>query len=263
MPTMPVVPVLGMLAPDYRTAQRLSITGAAKPMPEPLRVQVSSQQTTGAIAYPAQSERGIGVTLILGHGAGAGQTSDFIVDFAGGLAARGIDVITFNFLYREQGRRIPDPNDRLEACWRAVIEAVRTRMRSGRDALAIGGKSMGGRIASQVAAGGIGGLAGLVFLGYPLHPPGSPDRLRGAHLPDINAPMLFVQGSRDTFGTPQELRPIVAKLEPSAELYVVEGGDHSFKVRKGAGVSQQDVHGAIQGHVAGWLRALIAVGAPR
>jgi predicted alpha/beta-hydrolase family hydrolase len=228
-------------------------------MPEPLRVQVSSQQTTRAIAYPAQSEHSIGVTLILGHGAGAGQTSDFIVDFAGGLAARGIDVITFNFLYREQGRRIPDPNDRLEACWRAVIEAVRTRMRPGRDALAIGGKSMGGRIASQVAAAVIGYLAGLVFLGYPLHPPGRPERLRAQHLADIKAPMLFVQGSRDAFGTPDELRPIVAPLHPPAEVHVVEGGDHSFKVRKGAGISQEDIYRAIQDHIAAWLREIVAV----
>ena len=91
---------------------------------------------------------------------------------------------------------------------------------------------MGGRIASQVAAAGAGELAGLVFLGYPLHPPGRPDRLRAAHLPAVNAPMLFVQGSRDAFGTPDELQPIIAPLRPPAELYVVEGGDHSFKVRK-------------------------------
>jgi hypothetical protein len=172
------------------------------------------------------------------------------------LAARGIDIITFNFLYCEQGRRIPDPNDKLEACYRAVIEAVRDQMKS-RDALAIGGKSMGGRIASQVAASGIGELAGLVFLGYPLHPPGRPDRLRAKHLSDIKAPMLFVQGSRDAFGTPDELRPIVTSLEPPAGLYVVEGGDHSFKVRKGAG--QDDTYRATQDHIAAWLHEWVAV----
>ena len=211
------------------------------------------------MVYPAAEKHWAGVTLILGHGAGAGQTSDFIVSYASGLAARGIDMITFNFLYREQGRRIPDPNDRLEACYRAVIEVVREQMKSARDALAIGGKSMGGRIASQVAAAGIGDLAGLVFLGYPLHPPGRPDRPRTKHLSDIKAPMLFVQGSRDAFGTPDELRPIVTSLEPSAGLYVVEGGDHSFKVRKGAGVGQEDVHRSIQDHIAAWLRELPAV----
>src|SRR6516162_6867953 len=139
-------------------------------MPKPLRVEVSPQQSTTAIVYPAAAKHRAGVALILGHGAGAGQTSDFMKSFAVGLAARGIDIATFNFLYREQGRRIPDPNDRLEACWRTVIEAVRERMKSGAHELAIGGKSMGGRIASQVAASGFGDLAGLVFLGYPLHP---------------------------------------------------------------------------------------------
>ena len=211
------------------------------------------------MSYPAATKHRAGVTLILGHGAGAGQTSDFIMSFASGLTAHGVDMVTFNFLYREQGRRIPDPNDKLEACYRAVIEAVREQMNSGRDALAIGGKSMGGRIASQVAAAGIGDLAGLVFLGYPLHPPGRPDRLRAKHLSDIKAPMLFVQGSRDAFGTPDELRPIVTPLEPPADVYPVEGGDHSFKVRKGAGVSQEDIYRAIQDHIAAWLHEVVAV----
>jgi uncharacterized protein len=227
-------------------------------MPEPLRIEISSHQSVTALEYPVEGQDRAGVTLVLGHGAGAGQTSDFIVSFAAGLAARGINIITFNFLYREQGRRIPDPNDKLEACYRAVIEVVRKQMKS-RDALAIGGKSMGGRIASQVAATGIGDLAGLVFLGYPLHPPGRPDRLRAKHLSDIKAPMLFVQGSRDAFGTPDELRPIVAPLKPPADVYIVEGGDHSFKVRKGAGVGQDDIYCAIQDHIAAWLRRRIAV----
>ena len=169
-------------------------------------------------------------------------------------AARGIDAVTFNFLYTEHGRRAPDPNDKLEACYRAVIEAVRGHKRLRGNKLAIGGKSMGGRIASQVAASGAGDLAGLVFLGYPLHPPGNPEKLRANHLADIKAPMLFVQGSRDTFGTPDELRPIIKKLKPTATLYVVEGGDHSFKVPKSSGMPQQDVHNAVLDEVSRWLR---------
>jgi uncharacterized protein len=137
-----------------------------------------------------------------------------------------------------------------------VIATVRGR--SSPCKLAIGGKSMGGRIASQVAAGDIGELAGLVFLGYPLHPPGRPDRLRAAHLPQIKAPMLFVQGSRDAFGTPDELQPTIDRLEPPAELYIVDGGDHSFKVLKRVGVTQQDVYGTIQDRIENWLRAVIA-----
>jgi hypothetical protein len=226
-------------------------------MPERFRVEVGPSHHVTAIDYPAAVGNRAGVTLILGHGAGADQTSGFMVAFAPALADRGIDVVTFNFLYTELGRRIPDPNGRLESCWRAVIEAARGRITSG-DKLAIGGKSMGGRIASQVAAGGAGDLAGLVFLGYPLHPPGRPDRLRSAHLQDVKAPMLFVQGSRDTFGTPAELQSIISQLEPAADLFVVEGGDHSFKVPKSAGVKQQDVYRAIQDRIETWLRMIVS-----
>jgi uncharacterized protein len=224
-------------------------------MGERFRVAISAAQSITAIEYTAAEAKRAGIALILGHGAGAGQTSGFIVEFATALAARGIDIITFNFPYTEQGRRVPDPNPKLEACYRAVIEAVRDR-KPGK--LAIGGKSMGGRIASQVAAGGAGELAGLVFLGYPLHPPGRADRPRSAHLGDVRAPMLFVQGSRDAFGTPAELQSVIARLEAPTELYVVEGGDHSFKVPKSVRVSQQDVHRAIQARIDIWLRAASA-----
>ena len=227
-------------------------------MPDRFHVEVAPSQHVTATDYPAATANRAGVTLILGHGAGADQTSGFMVDFATALAERGIDIVTFNFLYSEHRRRIPDPNARLESCWRAVIETVRSRITSGAGKLAIGGKSMGGRIASQVAAGNAGDLAGLVFLGYPLHPPGRPDRLRSAHLRDVKAPMLFVQGSRDAFGTPAELEPIISQFEPAAYLFVVEGGDHSFKVPKSAGVKQQDVYRAIQDRIETWLRMIVS-----
>ena len=226
-------------------------------MPDRFQIEIAPSQDVTAINYPAAAANRAGVTLILGHGAGAGQTSRFMVDFATALAERGIDIVTFNFLYTEHGRRIPDPNARLESCWRAVIDAVRGRMSGGTAKLAIGGKSMGGRIASQVAAGDVGGLSGLVFLGYPLHPPGRPDRPRAAHLSSVKAPTLFVQGSRDPFGTPAELQPILGQLSALAELFVVEGGDHSFKVPKNAGATQQDVFRAIQDRIDTWLRAII------
>jgi predicted alpha/beta-hydrolase family hydrolase len=97
--------------------------------------------------------------------------------------------------------------------------------------LFIGGKSMGGRIASQVAAQGVDGVAGLVYLGYPLHPPGKPDQRRDRHLPDINLPMLFVQGTRDEFGTADEIRALLPRLNPRSVLFDVVDGDHSFKTR--------------------------------
>jgi predicted alpha/beta-hydrolase family hydrolase len=225
-------------------------------MPTQLRVHLSSDQSVTALVYPAAPQGRAGVTLILGHGAGAGQTSHFMVEFADALAARGIDIVTFNFLYSEQGRRLPDPSARLEECYRAIIETVRRQAELAENQLAIGGKSMGGRIASQVAAAGTDDLAGLVFLGYPLHPPGRPDHLRFKYLSQIKAPMLFVQGSRDAFGTPDELRPIIARLATTADLFVVDGGDHSFKVARKSGVKQEDIYRKIQDQIAVWLRHL-------
>jgi predicted alpha/beta-hydrolase family hydrolase len=218
-------------------------------MAEQISMEIAPGERVSALVYPAAAPNA-GVTLILAHGAGAGQGSDFMIRFATGLSARGIDAVTFNFSYTEQGRRIPDPNRKLESCYRAVIERSRSH---ARNKLAIGGKSMGGRIASQVAAADADDVSGLVFLGYPLHPPGRPEELRAKHLTRIRIPMLFVQGARDAFGTPDELRPIVQTL-PLAALHVVEGGDHSFKVRKRDGVAQEVVHEAVLDRIAGWLR---------
>jgi hypothetical protein len=223
-------------------------------MAEQIRVDIAPDQSVTAVVYRGAAPESAGLTLILGHGAGANQSSAFMVSFATALAARGIDAVTFNFAYTENGRRLPDPKDKLEACYRAVIDAVRGHGEIAGNRLAIGGKSMGGRIASQVAAAGVRDLAGLVFLGYPLHPPGKPDQLRAKHLPGITAPMLFVQGSRDAFGTPDELRPILKTLAAPVELYLVDGADHSFKVPKSAGVAQAEVYKTIQDRVDKWLR---------
>jgi predicted alpha/beta-hydrolase family hydrolase len=169
---------------------------------------VGSSRTT-ALFYAAESPRAV---LVLGHGAGAPQTHPWMVAMAGALAAGGIDVVTFNFLYAEARKRVPDRNDVLEATWRAAIDAAVHHRTMDDKRLYVGGKSMGGRIATQVAARGGGRMSGLVLLGYPLHPPGKPTLLRASHLPRIAVPMLFVQGSRDVFGTPEELRPIVERL---------------------------------------------------
>ena len=114
---------------------------------------------------------------------------------------------------------------------------------------------MGGRIASQVAAAGDERIAGLVFLGYPLHPPGQPQKLRTDHWPSIKAPMLFVQGTRDSLGTPNEINPILKKLKMPAEMYVIETGDHSFKVQKSAGIAQTDVYERAMDHIAEWAKS--------
>ena len=174
------------------------------------------------------------------------------------MAARGVDVVTFNFLYTERHRRMPDRGPVLESCYAAVMNAVRDRVESAARALFIGGKSMGGRIATQVAAAATGApVTGLVLLGYPLHPPGRPDQRRDAHLPAVRRPMLFVQGSRDAFGTPAELSPIVAQLTPPAVLHVVDGGDHSFKLSRTNPAAQAAVYDAVQRAIVGWIGTII------
>jgi predicted alpha/beta-hydrolase family hydrolase len=200
-------------------------------------------------------------TLVLAHGAGAGQHSPFIVSFASSLCRLGLDVVTFNFPYTEQHRRVPDRRPVLDACYVAVIDSVRQHFGSARAALFIGGKSMGGRIATHVAAADPAlPVAGLVLLGYPLHPPGKPTERRDAHLSDIRRPMLIVQGSRDTFGAPAEFESLLGKLLPTPTMYVVDGGDHSFKVSRGGKAAQESVYVEVQRTIAEWIEGIRRAG---
>ena len=224
--------------------------------PQSLQIPTSDGGNGSAMLYLADKKKRAGMTVILGHGAGANQLHPFMRLFASGLAERDFDVLTFNFQYMEQGRKVPDPKAKLEACYRAVIEAAHTNKKLKGNRLVIGGKSMGGRIASQVAATG-DDIAGLVFLGYPLHPPGRPDQLRDAHLPQIKSPMLFIQGSRDAFGSPDELRATIKKHHLPATLHIVEGGDHSLKVPKALGIPQDQVYLSTLDTIAEWLQKTI------
>ena len=223
--------------------------------PQEITVTVGERESVTALLYSAAKPMRAGITVLLGHGAGANQLSGFMRLFAGGLAARGLDAMTFNFLYTEQGRRTPDHGTKLESCYNVVIQAARAHRKLKLNRLVIGGKSMGGRIASQVAAGGAHDLDGIVFLGYPLHAPGRPEQLRAEHLKDIRAPMLFMQGSRDAFGTPDELRAVIKKLSLPATLYEINGGDHSFKIPKSSPVSQDDLYEASMNEIARWTKA--------
>jgi predicted alpha/beta-hydrolase family hydrolase len=196
--------------------------------------------------------------LVLAHGAGAGHEHPWMRRVAAGLAARGIHVVTFDFPYKAAGRHVPDKGAVLEDAFaeewkRAAVEAARSAATPPR--LFGGGKSMGGRIASQAAARGILDPvpAGLVFFGYPLHPPGKPDQRRDRHLPAITCPMLFLHGTRDPFGTPAELDELARRL-PEAALEIIDGGDHSL-VRSGpAGKSGASVEGALDLAAAWMLR---------
>src|SRR5690242_13194605 len=145
---------------------------------EKLTVSVNENDSVTALLYAAAKKERAGLTAVLGHGAGASQDSGFMRMFASGLMSRGLDVMTFNFIYMEQGRSVPDQKPKLESCFRAVIEAIAKHRKLKSNRLVVGGKSMGGRIASQVVAAREAAplaldVSGLVFLGYPLHPPGN------------------------------------------------------------------------------------------
>jgi hypothetical protein len=200
--------------------------------------------------YSAASPR---AAFVVAHGAGAGQQSGFMVRFARGMARRGITAATFDFPYISAKRSVPDKAPVLEQHWRDVLASARSEF--GGLPLVIGGKSMGGRIASHVAADGVDGVTALVFLGYPLHPPGKPQQRRDAHLPRIGQPMLFLQGSRDAFGTAAEIAALIPSL-PRAALHEVAGGDHSFKVSGRSGVTQDQVIEGIMDAVAEWIGKL-------
>jgi len=228
---------------------------------EQLTIEVNEKEAVSALLYPAAKKIRAGLTALLGHGAGANQLSGFMRMFASGLAARGLDVMTFNFIYMELGRSVPDQKPKLESCFRAVIEAIGKHRKLKSNRLVVGGKSMGGRVASQVVAARADeplalDVSGLVFLGYPLHPPGNPEKLRVGHLEQIKKPMLFVQGTRDALGTPEEIQPFVKDLRPPAKIYAIEGGDHSFKAPKKFGMDQPQVYEAAMDEIARWTATI-------
>jgi predicted alpha/beta-hydrolase family hydrolase len=171
---------------------------------------------------------GADAMVVVAHGAGAGMDHPFMVGFCDGLAAEGLSTLRFNFAYMDAGRRLPDRAPKALPVWAAAVDEARRRA-SGTPIWAAG-KSFGGRMASMAVAEGEMDVAGLIFLGYPLHPAGKPEKLRDEHLYGLTLPMLFLQGTRDTLARPDLLKPVVARL-PSATLAWQEGADHSFGVK--------------------------------
>lgn len=188
--------------------------------------------------------------LVLGHGAGASLDSPFMDLFAEKLCSDKRAVARFNFSYMEQGRRSPDRQEVSEKTFIEVVDHLRAALEPER--VFVGGKSYGGRIASHAVAAGMRS-EGLVFLGYPLHPPGRPDRIRDAHLYDITAPMLFLAGTRDPFCPLPTLEKVIANLSASAEVLVVDDGDHSLKVRKSSGRDTETAWSEAADGIGAWL----------
>ena len=192
---------------------------------EDFRIRVGDADVSAAYARPANPL----ATVVVAHGAGAGMEHPFMVGFTDALNDGGAATLRFNFPYREAGKKFPDKAPTAIAAWRAAMDAARARAADGEPVWACG-KSFGGRMASMAVAEGMD-AAGLIYLGYPLHPPGKPEKLRDEHLYGLHLPMLFLQGTRDPFALPGELEPIAERIGVNARVQRIDGGDHSFAVK--------------------------------
>src|SRR5260370_859474 len=193
--------------------------------------------------------------MVLAHGAGAGMSHPFMETLAGALASVGVATFRYQFPYMEERRRVPDPPVVLTA---TVVAAVRAAAEAvpGLPLLA-GGKSMGGRMTSQAAAQHpLEGVQGLVFFGFPLHPPNRPGTKRADHLAKVTTPMLFLQGTRDTLADLKLVLPVCEQLGPLATRHVIETADHSFRVLKKAGRNDADVLRELAETAASWAAGL-------
>lgn len=193
-------------------------------MPESQELSIETPK--GAVSGAFIPARDAVATLVLAPGAGSGFDHPFLAGFAETISDDGVSTLRFNFLYKERGRKSPDPEQTLRDGWLAAFEEATARAKGA--PVFVGGKSLGGRIASMCVADGMP-AAGLVFLGYPLHPPGKPERIRDEHLYRIGVPMLFIQGTRDPFAQPELLAKVLKKLGDRAQHVSIEGGDHSFR----------------------------------
>lgn len=191
--------------------------------------------------------------LVLAHGAGAGMRHSFLESLAGELAEAGVATFRYQFPYMEQGRRAPDRPDKLTATVQAAVAAAAKAI-PGLPVFA-GGKSMGGRMTSQAAAQGLlPGVKGIVFFGFPLHPPKQPGTKRGEHLAKVEAPMLFLQGTRDTLADLTLIRSVCAKLGSRATLHIIDTADHSFHVLKSSGKRDPEILRELAQTTSAWAK---------
>jgi uncharacterized protein len=220
-----------------------------------LQLHVSDEigQVSGLLLRPSDSW----LVYVLAHGAGAGMHHRFLESVSLALAQRGIGTLRYQFPYMEAGRRRPDLPMVAQATVRAAAEKA-AEVAPGLPLIA-GGKSFGGRMTSAAAAASpLAGVKGLVFLGFPLHPPGQPGTSRADHLDRVDVPMLFLQGTRDGFARVDLITDVSEELEPNATLHLVDEGDHSFGVPKRSGRSPAEVLTELTDAIAQWSRALVA-----
>lgn len=212
------------------------------------KIQVGNE-TTSAV-HEAAPNGDHSVVFVCAHGAGGNMADKGLVAVTRAIGARGTDIVRFNFLYREKRSSRPDAMPKLEETFSAVVAHVRSELRPS--TLIIGGRSMGGRAASMLAAGGFD-CSGLLLLAYPLHPPGRPDKMRDAHLASIRVPVLCVNGTRDPFCTPALMNQVIEKVTAPWQMLWIESGDHSFHVLKSSGTTDAQVMTDVADAAEAWI----------
>ncbi|MFC1579607.1 alpha/beta family hydrolase [Thermodesulfobacteriota bacterium] len=217
------------------------------------RVRIALDQgetVSGILCGQARNNR---TGVIIAHGAGGDMENPFIVHLCNGLAGAGHITLRFNFPYRERGRKAPDGQKKLILTWEKVFQFFKEESGYAMEHIVVSGKSMGGRIASQMVAEGLMAAKGLVLFGYPLHAPGRKEKLRDAHLHHIQIPMLFFSGTRDSLCDLDLLKGVLNKVHAPWHLEIIQGGDHSFKTLKAMERSQEDVYDQILSRMIVWL----------
>jgi hypothetical protein len=225
---------------------------------EQIKIRVDDEVVSAAVSVPDTLNANSQTGLIFAHGAGNDMNHPLLVAVSEGLAEHGFITLRFNFLYKEKGKKSPDSQGKLIQTWLCAYDFLQTGDTYKTEKTIAVGKSMGGRVASQMVAQGLMAVDGLIFLGYPLHAPGKKDRLRDAHLYDIKNPVLFFAGTRDSLCDLSRLNDVLEKLECQWDLEIVEGGDHSFKLLKSDPRSQMDVQSQVLSKCLDWLNQISA-----
>jgi predicted alpha/beta-hydrolase family hydrolase len=207
-------------------------------------------ETTSAIYDPGEGDAIADTVFVCAHGAGGNMVDGGMQKTAKALVARGVSLVRFNFLYKEKKSGRPDPMPKLQECYSAVVDQVRRELSPSK--LIIGGRSMGGRAASMMAADGFG-CDGLLLYAYPLHPAGQPEKLRDAHLPSIKVPVLCFNGTRDALCTPSLMEKALETVTTDWKMHWIDGADHSFHVLKSSGRNDAQVMDEIADESSDWI----------
>lgn len=220
-------------------------------------IALDEKDTVSGIISGDGQARNKNIGIVIAHGAGNDMENPLIVHLCGGLAEAGYIALRFNFPYKEQGKKAPDGRKKLIHTWERVFHFFQDKSGHALDRIVVSGKSMGGRVASEMVADGLLAAKGLVLLGYPLHAPGRKENLRDAHLHRIPVPMLFFAGTRDSLCDLICLRGVLENLQEPWELEIIEGGDHSFKVPKAMKRPQEEVYDQILRRMILWLETAV------